>query len=215
LSSFEAARSLQIPPAAELTLTTAGGRRRVDGEVLKRAFGRRIAALASLLFLPLLVTLPKAARADGGAPLSALKAAYTLHFLNLVEWKQASAQLHFCVLGESEAGAQMLSTLNGKSVHGQRIRARRVPGDGSDRERCDALYIPESYAADAPELLKQSETTSTLTISDVPGFVNNGGVIGFVVVGNRLRFDVNERAASKKRLKISAKLLELAREVVR
>jgi hypothetical protein len=183
--------------------------------VLKRAFGRRAAALASLLLLPLLATSPQAARADGVASLSALKAAYTLHFVNLVEWKQAGAQLHFCVLGESEAGDRMLSTLNDKTVHGQRIRARRLPGDGSDRERCDALYIPESHAAHAPELLKQSETTSTLTISDVPSFVENGGVIGFVIVGNRLRFDVNARAASKKRLKISAKLLELAREVVR
>lgn len=182
---------------------------------MKRVFGRRAAGLVSLLLLPLVGTFPADARADGVASLSTLKAAYTFHFLNLVQWEQSSARLYFCVLGESEAGDRMLSSLNDKTVHGQSIRARRLPDDGSDHARCDALYIPESHAAHAPDLIKRNETTSTLTISDTPGFVSAGGVIGFVVVGDRLRFDVNERAAGKKRLKVSAKLLELAREVIR
>lgn len=182
---------------------------------MKTGFGRRTAGLASLLLLPLLVIFPGDARADGVASLSALKAGYTLHFLNLVRWEDGSPSIQFCVLGESEAGEQMLRTLKDKSVHGQSIRARRLPSDGSDHERCDALFVPESVAAHASDVLKRRDASSTLTISDAPSFVRDGGVIGFVIVRDRLRFDVNERAATKKHLKISAKLLELAREVIR
>lgn len=168
-----------------------------------------------MLLLLIVAGSPSAARAESVASLSALKAAYTLHFLNLIRWEQPAKWLNFCVLGVSEPGERMLGTLQDKTVHGQSIRARRVPQVGAEREPCDALYIPESYAAYAPALLKQYENSATVTISDSPAFVNTGGVIGFVIVEDRLRFDVNERVAAKKRLKISAKLLELARNIVR
>jgi hypothetical protein len=150
--------------------------------------------------LLLLVTgSPSAARAESVASLSALKAAYTLHFLNLIRWERPEKWLSFCVLGASETGDRMIATLQDKTVHGQAIRTRRLPHGPAERDPCDAVYIPESYAAYAPAVLKQYENSATVTISDSSGFVNTGGVIGFVIVDDRLRFDVNERAAAKKR----------------
>jgi hypothetical protein len=168
-----------------------------------------------LLLLSLVVIPPSNGRAESVAALSALKAAYTLHFLNLIRWERRDTWLHFCAFGDSEAGDRMLGMLHNKKVNGQSVRARRLPRDGGEGERCDALYISEAHAAYAPVLLRRYENTATVTISDIQSFANDGGVIGFVVVGDRLRFDVNERVASQKRLKISAKLLELARRVIR
>lgn len=163
----------------------------------------------------LIATAPSSARAESVASLSALKAAYTLHFLNLIRWEHPDRWLDFCVLGVSEAGERMLATLQDRTVHGQSVRTHRVAHAPSAPERCDAVFIPDSYAGNASNLLKHYENSATLTISDSAGFVGTGGVIGFVVVDERLRFDVNERAAGKKRLKVSAKLLELARNIVR
>lgn len=171
--------------------------------------------ILALLSLSLIIGVPGTSRAESVASLSALKAAYTLHFLNLIRWEGPDAGLTFCVLGESEAGERMLRMLGDKSVRGRGIRTRRLALDVSRAERCDALYIPEVHAKQAPALLKRHETTTTVTISDIRRFANEGGVIGFVVVGERLRFDINVQAASRKRLKVSAKLLELARDVIR
>jgi hypothetical protein len=55
----------------------------------------------------------------------------------------------------------------------------------------------------------------TLTICSIQRFVKAGGIIGFVVLGERLRFEINEGAAEKSKLKISARLLELAYRVIR
>lgn len=188
---------------------------RGDEKEPRPARGHWPAGLVSLLLLLLLASSPSAARAEGVASLSALKSAYTLHFLNLIRWERPERWLAFCVVGASETGDRMLSALQDKTVHGQSIRARRIAREPSELEQCDALYIPESYAASAPGLLRRYENSATVTISDIPQFVNSGGVIGFVIVDERLRFDINERAAVKKRLKISAKLLELAREIIR
>lgn len=154
-------------------------------------------------------------RADEVAALDALEAAYTLHFLNLIRWDRPAPLLSFCVLGDSEAGDRMRRTLTDKTVHGQRIDARRVGDADLGHTACDAIYIPATYADTAPTLLKLYEHTATVTISDIPGFAHEGGVIGFVVIDDRLRFDINETIASRKGLKISAKLLELARRIVR
>jgi hypothetical protein len=157
---------------------------------------------------------PTPAQADSVASLSALKAAYTLHFVNLIQWEAPESWLDFCVAGQSETGDRILGTLNNKTVHGQNIVARQLSRD-RENEHCDALYIPAGLALVTPALLKRYERENTVTISDAPGFAEDGGVIGFVIVDERLRFDINEAVAVKRRLKISAKLLELARSVIR
>jgi hypothetical protein len=165
-----------------------------------------------LLFL---VTATTNARAESVAALSALKAAYVVHFLNLIRWESRGPSLEFCLVGKSDAGDRMRTMLRDKRVHGQSVRVRAIARNDERGQRCDALYIPESAAAYASAVLKRYESTATVTISDVADFTSDGGIIGFVVVEDRLRFDINERVAARKQLKVSAKLLELARRVIR
>lgn len=169
-----------------------------------------------ILILLVLAPAPRTvARAESVAALSALKSAYTFHFLNLIRWSHVPSALELCVLGETETGEQMVGSLQDRTVHGHPIRVRRISPLSSRAERCDALYIPEVHRERVPALLALYDRSATLTISDVPSFVSAGGVIGFVIAEGRLRFDINERVASRKGLRISAKLLELAREVRR
>ena len=57
--------------------------------------------------------------------------------------------------------------------------------------------------------------TSVLTVGDEEGFARRGGVINFLFENDRVRFEINVDAATRARLKISAKLLALAKLVVR
>jgi hypothetical protein len=54
-----------------------------------------------------------------------------------------------------------------------------------------------------------------LTVSDIDGFAEAGGAIQFVVQENRVRFVVNLEVATQNRLRVSAKLLALARVINR
>ena len=55
----------------------------------------------------------------------------------------------------------------------------------------------------------------TLTVGDSPDFLRNGGVIAFAVENRRVRFDINLKGAESAGLKISSKLLNVARSVGR
>ena len=78
---------------------------------------------------------------------------------------------------------------------------------------CNVLFICESEKKYVPELLQMSTSSITLTVSDLPEFAKQGGIIGFVKDNNKIRFEINLAAAQKENIKIRSQLLTLAKEV--
>lgn len=148
------------------------------------------------------------------APVSdaALKVAYVYHFLNLTRWPDGGGPLIFGIYGESEVGRQLQATLP-RQVGSRDIVFLRIHPEDTRPRPCHALFIPATYQRDLPEILGRLGSHPTVSISDAPEFVRNGGMIGFVLVGDKLRFDVNQRASASRGLQFSAKLLELARAI--
>ncbi len=56
---------------------------------------------------------------------------------------------------------------------------------------------------------------SVLTVADTKGFLESGGIINFLMEDKKVRFEINVTAAKKSKLKISSKLLRLAKRVVK
>ena len=54
-----------------------------------------------------------------------------------------------------------------------------------------------------------------LTVSDRDRFLNEGGIIAFVVEAGHVRFDISQRAATSAALTLNARLLNVARSVQR
>lgn len=62
-------------------------------------------------------------------------------------------------------------------------------------------------------MLRALGQTPVLTVSDAPGFVQAGGMIGLKLRGGRIGFDINHGAARATGLVLSSQLLKLADEV--
>ncbi len=84
-----------------------------------------------------------------------------------------------------------------------------------DRLReCHALFICPSEKAYLARLLSPVRRESILTVADTPGFLEAGGIIHFVVVDNKVGFEINTSAAQRAGLRIRSRLLRLAKRVV-
>lgn len=59
--------------------------------------------------------------------------------------------------------------------------------------------------------LEQASDYSILTVSDIDKFAHRGGMIGLVMFGNRVKFEINNQVAKRCSISISAKLLELGK----
>jgi hypothetical protein len=168
--------------------------------------------------LPLLVLVasfaPVVVRAQGTE--HDVKADMLWKIAKFVDWPEKafnrSGQLVFAILGEDELAAVLASSLSTRTVNGKQVFVRFVRRP-QDAQGAQILYVSASERERLPDVLKAMDGTSALTVSDLPGFVGQGGMVDFTAEADRIRFEINPGRAQRAGLKISAKLLALAKVV--
>ena len=78
---------------------------------------------------------------------------------------------------------------------------------------CHMVFIPASEKNQVNKVVSDLKGSSTLTVGETEGFAELGGIINLTVEGNKVHFEVNQLAAQRAGLKISSKLLSLAKIV--
>jgi YfiR/HmsC-like len=146
-----------------------------------------------------------------------IKAAFLYNFAKFVEWPQgdladATRPFRICVLGQDPFGQELRDITSEKTVNGHRLQIVLV-ADLQQARTCQILFIASSEKAQLKKVLETLEGSSALTVGDSKGFVELGGMINFVLEDDRVRFEVNHKAAERAGLKISSKLLTIAKSV--
>lgn len=139
-----------------------------------------------------------------------VKTAFLYNFSRFVTWPQAALLDHtefsFCVIGKDPFGTQ-LDKLTAKTVHDKSLVVTRLSSLAMI-DRCHLLYIGEN--TEPGDVLLLLREKPVLTVSDTADFVEQGGIIQFVLVDNKVGFRINVDAANTAGLSISSKLLSLA-----
>lgn len=173
---------------------------------------RLLAALLLLLFFSTVV-----AEAQQHPTESQVKAAYLYNFGKFVRWQTDSPARHdsfdICVLGKDNFGAVLDSTVEGETIEGKKVTARRLTSI-EEVAHCSVLFVVSSEESRLNLILAAARRFDVLTVSDIPRFADRGGIIGLVTQGDRIRFRVNRRAAEDAHLVLSSELLKVAVEVI-
>jgi hypothetical protein len=144
-----------------------------------------------------------------------VKAAFLFKFASYVEWPPGAfstpaSPLLIGVAG-NEALAQELSRVVAKrSLNGRPVSVLRVH-EGEPLSGLHILFIDNSQAGRLRELRPQRRPVFTIT--DAQNGLEQGSVINFVVVDNRVRFEISLDAARRSGLRIGAPLLSVAMRV--
>ena len=140
-----------------------------------------------------------------------VKAVYLYNFAKFIDWPpgaEKNSPFTVCVLGRDPFGSVLDETLAGETVGSRKPVARRIAS--AAETKCEILYISASEAGRAKQVLASIDKPGILTVSDVPDFTANGGMIQFVLMDNKIRFEVNLAAAEKAGLTVSSQLLKVA-----
>ena len=113
------------------------------------------------------------------------------------------------ILGEDPFG-DTVESLGQKRVKGRAIRIKRFKDIGSDAG-CHILFVSNSEKDALKDILRKTKGRAVLTVGESEGFAQNGGIINFLTLQNKIRFEINITAADQADLKISSKLLKLAK----
>ena len=183
---------------------------------IDRIFCRRLMPPLGVIFVVSAVMLLAAPRAHAQSE-DQIKAAFLFNFARYVEWPEdafdrADAPVVICTLGANGFTDVLFEIVSGKEVGERSVEVRR-PSDLSQSVGCHILFVGRRYDGPHEELIGALQNRSVFTVSDREGFAAAGGTANFLRADNRIRFEINPRAARDARLKISSRLLRLARIV--
>jgi hypothetical protein len=155
--------------------------------------------------------------AQGVAPSEfEVKSAYLVTFGRFIQWparpEHDGAGFDICVLGADPFGATLDATIAGGTVRGRKVSARRL-SSATAAMACDVLFISVSEEPRLRAILDELQRWAVLTVSDIAQFAERGGMIQFVTVGKRVRFEINLSPARQAGLSLGSELLRVASAV--
>ena len=160
-----------------------------------------------------------AAAADSG-PVAGeyqVKAAFIYNFTKFTAWptnafSSTTAPLVIGIVGEDPFGQTMDDVVRGETVGERPLVVKRLrPED--DLRGCHVLFISRSEKERLPAVLSQLKGSPVLSVSEINGFAEQGGMVNLLLVSKTVKLEINQAAAEQAGLQLSAKLLKLARLV--
>ncbi len=209
----------------------------------KPAITRPTAILLLSVVLLLVAHMPRPVRADAASEREyQLKAAFLYNFIMFTDSprltpddaeskaSEAKKPILIGIIGKDPFG-DAFEPLKNKEVRDRPVKVKRFKGlevpvdtDGPDADvfrdleavrQCHVLFVCASERAHLRVILAPLQTHSMLTVSDVPGFLEAGGTVNFVIEEKKVRFEINTAAAERARLEIRSKLLRLAKRIMK
>jgi hypothetical protein len=183
----------------------------LDVRIVQRTF--LCGALASLIVAPIRT------EAQARPAEYEVKAAYLYQLGRFVEWPAraapaAEAEFAICVLGWDPFGSRLDSAIAGMTIDNRAVVARRLR-EPNEALRCRVVFLSASEDSRLATLLTALGGAPVLTVGDGADFTRKGGMIQFVLDGNRVRFEVNVANTSRAGLTLRSDLLRVAVNVRR
>ena len=200
----------------------------------------RVYSLIVLILALFVVPIVPKARADSAKSKEyQIKAAFIYNFIKFVDWpKEKTADsnepITIGIIG-SEDFIKAFDPVIHKQVKNRNISIKYFEGyeklkksqDDDDRQwnqkmealkTCHVLMFcicDSGRTENSSQIIKALKGSSVLTVGETDGFLEFGGIINFLMEDKKVRFEINNTAAKKSKLKISSKLLRLAKRVVK
>ena len=158
------------------------------------------------------------AQADADGTEYRVKAAFLYKFGEYVEWPGSAfagpdTELAIGVLGADRVADELARVVAGRTVGDRHVSVRKLRL-GDPMTGLHVLFVGHLESGRLPELLAASRGHTVLTITESDQAFAHGSMINFVVVDDKVRFDIALQPAEQSNLKISARLLSVARKVV-
>lgn len=147
---------------------------------------------------------------------SQVKAAYLYNFGKFVRWGAPgpdSDSFDICVLGKNPLGSALAATVSGEKIDGKGIVVRNIANLPA-AAHCKILFVSSSEQSRLKSIFATARQSSSLTVSDIPGFAEGGGMIELVSQEGRIRFEVNVAAINDAGMTVSSELLKVAVKII-
>mgnify|MGYP006202418537 CR=1 FL=1 len=180
---------------------------------------RRWAGVLALLLALVPCVTPASAAGQDGLTQSRIEAVYLYKFASFVTWPASAfdspaSPIVVGVYNDPALVEELRTVAAGKQVNGRPLRVRALDRD-APADGLHILFLGKASNGRAAALLEAVAGGAVLTVSDDPSVHARGTMVNFVVVDERVRFDVAMAPVRRSDLRVSALMLTAARDVAR
>jgi hypothetical protein len=148
---------------------------------------------------------------------SRVKAAYLYNFAKFVDWPSGTFRnpndpAVICVVGDERTSDVLESAVIGKRANGRPVEARS-PHSSEEFKACQVLFIGFTDKERIAHLLNGLQRSSVLTVGQNDQFISLGGMINLALSHATIELEIDPDASNAVGLKISSRLLVIARLV--
>lgn len=151
------------------------------------------------------------------ATVGGAKAAFLYNFARFTEWPEtafstSSSPFVIGVAGDEGLRAAVDTVVKSKAVDGRALKTRNVK-NAKDLADVQMLFVGGASGPRVADLLHALSGQPVLTVGDVDRFCDQGGMIAFLLDGNHMRFEIRFEATKQAGLKVSSRVLSLAKAI--
>ena len=185
---------------------------------LARTIERPLRACALSILVAAGIAGPCAAQSDAQTAEYRVKAAFLYKFGGYVEWPQGvfakpDSPIAIGVIGADALAEELARIVAGRTINGRPVTVRKLrPGEAV--ARLHVLFVGRGESGRLAGILAAARGQALLTVTESEEGLELGSMINFVVVEDKVRFDIAPPPSESSNLKISARLLGVARKVV-
>jgi hypothetical protein len=146
-----------------------------------------------------------------------VKAGFLFNFAKFTEWPPAcfpaaDGPLVIGVFSTDPAVAILEPVLRTAAINGHPVLLKRLAPE-DDLRACHLIFLSRAERHRSAAVIAAVQGAAVVTVSEIPGFAHDGGIINFVRQGESVRLEINLEAAERVGLKISSKLAGMGRLV--
>lgn len=134
---------------------------------------------------------------------------FVVSFAKYASWPAGGTDFKVAVLGKSKVYDEMVKLTANKSINGLTYKIVQIE-NVSEVADAHIVYLPDNRTSQLDDLLKATAGKPVMVVSEREGLYKKGASFSFVVLDNKLRFDVNNTELEKRNIKVSNNLLTLA-----
>lgn len=195
----------------------------VDMRSIKRWLAKACLLLATFAILttPILFTNTAVAETQDRSEIveQQVKAAYLFKFGSYVEWPPSAfsgtdGAFNIAVMGADALADELVQIVGNRTINGRPVTVRKLkPTDSLAGLNVHVLFIGRSNNYQLAKILTRAKGQAILTVSEAEDGLALGGMINFVTIDGRVRFEVAPKTAGIDNVIISARLLAAAYKV--
>jgi hypothetical protein len=143
--------------------------------------------------------------------ISSAQAVFVYNFTRLIEWpaEYKTGDFVITVFGTSDIFTELRTYTNAKLVGSQNISLQKA-NSVEEIGKCQIVFVSFARTKDLPAIIDKIGSNSTLIIAERRGAIDSGAAINFLVIEDKLRFELKTSNATRNKLKVHSNLENMA-----